>query len=93
MVLEKGKDRPRFGRPNRTEIVGLSKWALTVSVEIRFGPACVFGLGPKRKKILPILENINLLRWGSGSMIEGRGEDETGLTGEGEGEKMEERKK
>ena len=48
--VEKGKDRPRFGRPNRTETVGMSKWALTVSVENRFGPARVFGLGPKRKK-------------------------------------------
>ena len=38
-----------------------------------------------------VLENLNLPRWGSGGMIEGRGEDETGLTGEGEGEKMEER--
>ena len=50
LEIEKGKDRPRFGRPNQTETVGLSKWALTVSIEIRFGPARVFGLGPKRKE-------------------------------------------
>ena len=45
-----GKDRPRFGRPNRTETVDLSKWALTVSIKIRLSPPRAFVLGPNRKK-------------------------------------------
>ena len=49
--LRKGKDRPRFGRPNRTETISLSKWALTVSVKIQFRPPRAFNIGPNRKKV------------------------------------------
>ena len=55
--LRMGKDRPRFGRPNRTETVGLSKSDLTVSVKIRFGPPRPFGLGPNRKEVNSAFDN------------------------------------
>ena len=43
----KSKDRPKVGRPDRTEIVGPKKWAGPVSVQLRSGPRQAFGLGPK----------------------------------------------
>ena len=47
MVLGKSKDRPKVGRPDRTETVGPRKWTGPVSVQILSGLRQAFGLGPK----------------------------------------------
>ena len=47
--LGKSKDRPKVGRPDRTETVGPRKWTGPVSVQIRSGLGQAFGLGPKAK--------------------------------------------
>ena len=36
--IGKGKDRPNVGQPDRTETVGPTKWARSVSVQFRSGP-------------------------------------------------------
>ena len=51
LSLGKSKDRPKVGRPDRTETVGPRKWTVPVSVQIRSGPLQAFGLGPKGEMI------------------------------------------